>query len=193
MSRLKSKCRRQLIYTRWLARERAVQAVRRSLPALVNTFEEIYDETGDAEAHGIATLMTKYNTVACFYMLSDVLHTVVKLQCGLQVKDINLASLPAMVDSTTKRLIDLKENVSSSTWFKDHSMVFTDAAQLGAKNIVVTNEEKEAFLWKVYRPYLQSVIDRISSRMESSDLIFSVYVFDPYHLPEAEKLSRYGI
>ena len=104
-----------------LARERVVWAVRRSLPALVNTFEEIYDETGDAEAHDIGTLMTKYNTVACIYMLSDVLHTVAKLQCGLQAKDIDLASVPAMVDSTTKRLIKLKENVSSSTWFKDHS------------------------------------------------------------------------
>ena len=180
--------------TRWLARERAVRAVRRSLPALVNTFEEIYDETGDAEAHGIATLMTKYNTVACIYMLSDVLHTVAKLQCGLQAKDIDLASVPAMVDSTTKRLIELKDNVSSSTWFKDHSLVFTDTAQLGAKNIVVTNEEKEAFLQKVYRPYLQSVIDHISSRMESSDLISSMSVFDPYHLPETEEeLSGYGM
>lgn len=43
---------------------------------LVSTFEEIYEETGDAEAHGIASLLTKYNTVACIYMLSDVLHTV---------------------------------------------------------------------------------------------------------------------
>ena len=32
--------------TCWLARERAVRAVHKSLPALVNTFEEIYDETG---------------------------------------------------------------------------------------------------------------------------------------------------
>ena len=62
--------------TRWLARERAVHAVHKSLPALVSTFEKIYDETGDAEAHGIATLLTKYNTVTCIYMLSDVLHTV---------------------------------------------------------------------------------------------------------------------
>ena len=43
-----------------------------------------YDKTGDAEAHGIASLLTKYNTVACIYMLSDVLHTVAKLQGGLQ-------------------------------------------------------------------------------------------------------------
>ena len=57
--------------THWLAPERA----KRSLPALVSTLEEIYDETGDAEAHGIATLLTEYKTVACIYMLSDVLHT----------------------------------------------------------------------------------------------------------------------
>ncbi len=54
--------------TRWLARERAVRVVRQSLPALVATFEEIYDEKGDAEAHGIATLLP---TVATIYMLSE--------------------------------------------------------------------------------------------------------------------------
>ena len=97
--------------TRWLARERAVRAVRKSLPALVSTFEKICDETGDAEAHGIATLFTKYNTVACIYMLSDVLHTVAKLQGYLQAKEIDLASVPGMVDSTTKRLKELKERV----------------------------------------------------------------------------------
>ena len=37
--------------TRWLARERAVHSVRRCLPALVTTFEEIYNDTGDAQAH----------------------------------------------------------------------------------------------------------------------------------------------
>ena len=78
---------------RWLAREKAVPAVRKSLPALVSTFEEIHDETGDAEAHGIATLLTKYNTVACIYMLSDVLHTVAKLQGNLQAKEVDLAGV----------------------------------------------------------------------------------------------------
>ena len=180
--------------TRWLARERAIRAVRRSLPALVSTFEEIYDETGDAEAHGIATLLTKYKTVACIYMLSDVLHTVAKLQGSLQGKDIDLASVPGMVDSTTKRLKELKEDVNSSTWFKDHSLVFTDTAQLGSRSIVVTEEEKSVYLHKVYRPYLQSVIDHITARMESNDLISSMSVFDPRHLPDTEEeLSDYGM
>ena len=182
--------------TRWLSRERAVRAVRRSLPALVNTFEEIYNDTGDAEAHGIATLLTNYNTVACIYMLSDVLHTVAKLQGSLQGKDIDLASVPIMVDCTTKRLTELKESLKSSTWFKDHCLVFSDPTQLGMKEIEVTDVKKTDFERNVYRPYLQSVIDHINGRMESTDLISSMSVFDPRQLPGTEKElteSDYGI
>ena len=173
--------------TRWLSRERAVRAVRRSLPALVNTFEEIYNDTGDAEAHGIATLLTKYNTVACIYMLSDVLHTVAKLQGSLQGKDIDLASVPVMVESITKRLKELKESPKSSTWFKDHCLVFSDPTQLGMKEVEVTDVKKTNFERNVYRPYLQSVIDHINRRMESTDLISSMSVFDPHQLPGTEK------
>ena len=129
--------------TRWLALERAV---RLSLPALVSTFEEIYDEKGDAEAHWIAILLTKCKTVDCIYMLCDILHTVATLQARLQAKDIDLASVPAMVESTTKQLMELKENVNTTTWFKNHSSVFTDDAQLRTKNVVLTEEEKNLFL-----------------------------------------------
>ena len=168
------------IGTCWLARERAVRAVRKSLPALVSTFEEIYDETGDAETHGIATLSTKYNNVACIYMLSDVLHTVAKLEGNLQATEIDLASVPEMVDSPTKRLNELKEKVSSGTWFKDHSLVFTDTSQLGARKIVVTEEEKAGFLQKEYRSSLQSVLSQM-------------FVFDPRHFPNSEeRLHNYG-
>ena len=91
---------------------------------MVSTFEEIYEETGDAEAHGITTLFTKYKTVVCINMLSNVLHTVAKLQGCLQAKDIDLAIVPSMVANTTKLLFELKEDVTSSTWFQEHSMVY---------------------------------------------------------------------
>ena len=94
--------------TRWLARERCVRAVRRSLPALVATFEEIYEESGDAEAFGISKILCTYKFVACLYMLCDVLHTVAKLQGSLQSKELDLAIVPVMVDSTIARLDELK-------------------------------------------------------------------------------------
>ena len=82
----------------------------------------------------------------CIYTLCDVLHTVATLQARPQTKDIDLASVPAMVESTTKQLMELKENVNTSTWFKNHSSVFTDDAQLRTKNVVLTEEEKNLFL-----------------------------------------------
>ena len=57
---------------------------------------------------------------------------------------------------------------------------------------MVTSVEKDDFLQKIYRPYIQSVIDHINARLESSDLISSMSVFDPRHLPDTEELSSYG-
>ena len=176
--------------THWLSRERAACAVCRSLPALVTTFEEIFDETGDAEAHEIASLLTKYNTVACIYMLSDVLHTVAKLQ-GSPQEEVDLASVPGMVESILERLKELKEDTDSTTWFKDHSSVFTDPAKLG-EEYCCHETMKTHFLQEVYRP-LQSVIDHIRGRIECTALISSMAMFDPRHLPDDEdNLSDYG-
>ena len=57
--------------------------------------------------------------------------------------------------------------------------MFTDAAQVGGRNIAVTDEEKKAFVANVYHPNVQSVIDNINRRMESIELISSMSVFDP--------------
>ena len=75
-----------------------------------------------------------------------------------------------MVDSTTNLLMELKEYEHSSTWFKDHSLVFTDRAHLRSKHIIVMEEEITVFLRKVSRLYLQSLIDPVNVRMESNGL-----------------------
>ena len=125
--------------TRWLARERCVRAVRLSLPALVVTFENIYEECGDAEAYGIAKLLSTYKFVACLFMLCDVLHTVAKLQGSLQSKELDLAFVPSLVKSTTDRLTELKDKPLSSTWFKDHTSVFSNETALGDRHISVSS------------------------------------------------------
>lgn len=180
--------------TRWLARERCVRAVRKSLPSLVVTFQQIYNENGDAEAYGLARLLCTYKFVSCLYMLCDVLHTLAKLQGSLQAKNLNLASVPVMVESTTARLRELKDKPTTSTWFKDHATVFSDPEQLGDQNVLVTEAEKEVFMVKTYRPYIQSVIDDISKRLKSSDVYSCFSLFDPHLLPENEEdLSSYGM
>ena len=81
----------------WLARERCVHPVRLSLPALIHTFEDNYEENGDAEAYGLAKLLRKYKFAACLHMLCDILHTDAKIQGSLQAKQLNLAMVPIMV------------------------------------------------------------------------------------------------
>ena len=78
-------------------------------------------------------------------------------------------------------------------WFKDHRNVFTDSNLLGERNIDISDEQ-EQFIMYVYRPYIQSVIDHISSRLNSSDLVSAFSIFDPRHLPEKEEeLATYGV
>ena len=56
---------------------------------------------------------------------------------------------------------------------------------------MVISEEKDSFLQNIYTS--KSVIDHINSRLESSDLVSSISVFDPQHLPDTEEeLSSYG-
>ena len=54
------------------------------------------------------------NSGLYLHALRCILHTVAKLQGSLQGKEIDLGSVPGIVDSTTKRLMELKENVNSS-------------------------------------------------------------------------------
>ena len=96
-----------------------------------------------------------------------------------------------LVQGTVTRLMEIKEDVSSTTWFKDHTAVFTDPGQLGTRNI---ETEQDNFLRNIYRPYIQSVVDHISSRLRSSDIVSSFSVFDPSNLPDSEDtLSSYGL
>ena len=45
----------------------------------------------------------------------------------------------------------------------------------------------------MYRPYIQSVIDHITSRLQSSDVFSAFSVFDPSNLPDSEEsLTFYG-
>ena len=98
-----------------------------------------------------------------------------------------------MVESTLSRLKEIKVDPLSSIWFKDHSSVFSDQDQLGNLDITVTESDKESFVKSVYRPYIQSIIDHIYSRMKSSDIFSAFSVFSLLHIPDKEEdLSTYG-
>lgn len=65
--------------TRWLSHENTIRSVKRSYTAIVVTLKTIHEESGDAEAHGLALLLKKLDTVAAIYMLSEVLGSIARL------------------------------------------------------------------------------------------------------------------
>ena len=67
--------------TRWLSHERCVQAIGKELPALICTLYQLYNDSGDAEAYGLALVLSSYSGVATIVFLSVVLDLLAKLNC----------------------------------------------------------------------------------------------------------------
>ncbi|XP_064386984.1 zinc finger MYM-type protein 1-like [Halichondria panicea] len=65
--------------TRWLSHERCMRAIRKELPALITTLQQLYETTGDAEAFGLSTLLSCFTGVASICFLSYVLDTLAKM------------------------------------------------------------------------------------------------------------------
>ena len=70
---------------RWLSHERAVRAVRQTLPAIVISLEYEANNKSDAQAQGLAYFIQDYRFVASIYMLSDILPVLALLSRAFQV------------------------------------------------------------------------------------------------------------
>ena len=56
-----------------------MKAIRKELPALIITLHKLYDDSGDAEAYGLALALSSYSGVANINLLSVVLDLLAKL------------------------------------------------------------------------------------------------------------------
>ena len=58
---------------KWLSYERCVKAISKELPPLLQTLSQLYESSGDAEAHGIYSLWASVNGLSSSYLLSEVI------------------------------------------------------------------------------------------------------------------------
>lgn len=56
------------------------------MPALIITLQEIYEESGDAEALGVQLILSSYGGVAAIVFLGEVLNLLACLNCYMQKK-----------------------------------------------------------------------------------------------------------
>ena len=91
--------------TSWLAHERCVRAVKECYGAIVAALN-IYCNSDEPEALGLAKALSKKLTIAAIFMLDYVLPQVGKLSRTLQTQSLDLSVIPSLVDASRSSLDD---------------------------------------------------------------------------------------
>ena len=94
--------------TRWLSFRGAVDAIRKSLPSLLQCLSEMNEE-GDATATGHYRAVKKPTFILLTYLLSDVTNVLCKLSCLFQSEKLNFAAVQPLVKSTIATITNMKE------------------------------------------------------------------------------------
>ena len=94
--------------TLWLSHECCVKAIRKELPTLILTLQQLYEASCDAEAYGVQLLLTSFSGIASVVLLSEVLNTLAKFNCFMQRKTTDFSRLKMMLDTFVEHLTSLK-------------------------------------------------------------------------------------
>ena len=87
--------------TRWLSHERCIRAIRKELPAIILTLQELYERNGDAEAFGVQSILSSFEGVATVIILSEILNLVATFNCFMQRKATEFSRLKVILHSWT--------------------------------------------------------------------------------------------
>ena len=127
-----------------------MKAIRKELPALIITLHKLYDDSGDAEAYGLALALSSYNGMATINLLSIVLDLLAKLNCFMQQKATDLSRLPIILKSIVSELKHLKD--AGAEWC---SLVETSIAMLATDHDITmrrsSTQSDSATTMSVYR------------------------------------------
>ena len=124
--------------TRWVSHERCIRAIRKELPASVLTLQELYESSGDAEAFGIALLLTSQVGIAGIALLSEVLDLLAKLNTYMQRKTADFTRLSSFVSSITEELKSLKS--TNAKWCSDAKQPLRRNMELLSLHVLVLLE-----------------------------------------------------
>lgn len=85
---------------RWLSHKRCIQAIRKELPALIITLQQLYETSGDAEVYGLVSLLASVSSVAAIYLLSEALQFLARFNLFVQRNAADFNKLPIVLKST---------------------------------------------------------------------------------------------
>lgn len=86
-----------------------MRAIRKDLPAVLTTLQQIYDTTGDAQAFGLNSLIASFTGIASIYFLSEVLDILARMNATMQRKTTDFSKLKILLQFTLDELKSLRQ------------------------------------------------------------------------------------
>ena len=182
-----------------ISRALFASCIRKELPALITNLNELYETSGDAEAYGLAFILSSFSGVVSIILLSKVLDLLAKLNCFMQRQATDFSRLPLMIDIVKKELKQLKED--GADWCSE--VTFTVEKLEEEYGIVVrrdlrtrhgsetfTHLSVSQFQVSAAVPYIDNLLSNMDSRFSDGvvKLLVSSSVCNPASLPSEEIL-----
>ena len=185
--------------TRWLSHERCVRAVRKELPAILITLQDLYETTGDAEAFGVQSILSSFAGVATVIILCEILNLIATLNCFMQRKATDFSRLKVILDSILDQLKCLKREDADwcsevestvATLESEHEIAVHTSVGVSRRSSV-SNTTLESFRNTVVIPYVDKLVENIQSRFsgEGVAVVVAMSIFNPVALPKADDPS----
>ena len=173
-----------------MSHERCIRAIRKELPALIITLQQLYEE-GDTEAYGFALVLHTFSGVASVILLSEVLDLLAKLSCFMQKNATDFSRLSTFIDSTLDELKNLLKD--GAEWQSDvcamvsklkteHGLTIRERSTRSGSTSPTTVGD---FCRVAAVPYIEALVANITKRFSDKavELLTSSSVFIPSSFP----------
>ncbi|XP_065892733.1 zinc finger protein 862-like [Dysidea avara] len=183
----------KLFDIRWLSRLQAVRAVVRSYEVLVTYFED--QSNKDTTADGIAKRLKKYRFVVSLHFLCDILSTLGQLNKTFQIPTYHPCDAHRKVTEVIKALKNryLQKDIRWGPYTTEciegiaHHTIQVEETELQKQM-----EEKKRLETDVAK-FVQAIVNNLTARFPSSDIIQAARIFDPAAVPGSDTdCAAYG-
>ena len=175
---------------RWLSHQAAVDALRRSLVAVVTSLDGEAAERSEPTACGLKTFILKYFFVAALSLFAVILPPIGKLSRIMQNSTLDFSVLQAVIDSCIKS-ITIQKNTPGK-YMADLDSLIEQLGEAG-HHVQVSDNAKALFDSQVRKPYLELLEKNLNDRFPAVKVISAFHIFDPKQLPTDEcELYQYG-
>ena len=183
----------KLFDIRWLSRLQAVRAVVRSYEVLVTYFED--QSNKDITADGIAKRLKKYRFVVSLHFLCDILSTLGQLNKTFQIPTYHPCDAHRKVTEVIKALKNryLQKDIRWGPYTTECiEGIAHHAIQVEETELQKQMEEKKRLETDVAK-FVQAIVNNLTARFPSSDIIQAARIFDPAAVPGSDTdCAAYG-